>query len=49
MEAAKEAQVYALATLNTRHFIDDPRVAQLSGLRIGTPDDVLAWVSMTLV
>ena len=42
--AAVQAQVYAIATLNTRHFIDDPRVAQLSGLRIGTPGDVLGWV-----
>ena len=42
--AAVQAQVYAIATLNTRHFIDDPRVAQLSGLRIGMPGDVLGWV-----
>ncbi|MDX9865493.1 MAG: hypothetical protein RBT34_11875 [Anaerolineaceae bacterium] len=33
-----------LVTLNRRHFIDDPRVVQVSGLRIGTPGDALAWV-----
>jgi len=38
------AQVDFLATLNTRHFIDDPEVARRSGLRIGTPGDALAWV-----
>lgn len=42
--AAAEAKVDYLVTLNRRHFIDDPRVAQVSGLRIGTPGDALAWV-----
>ena len=42
--AAFTARVDFLATLNTRHFIDDPEVAQRSGLRIGTPGDALAWV-----
>ena len=42
--AAVQARVDYLVTLNTRHFLDDPSVAQRSGLRIGTPGDVLAWV-----
>lgn len=42
--AAARARVDFLATLNTRHFIDDPKVSRLSGLRIGTPGDALAWV-----
>jgi predicted nucleic acid-binding protein len=42
--AAFNARVDFLATLNSRHFIDDPQVSQRSGLRIGTPGDALAWV-----
>ena len=42
--AAMQAQVDYLATLNRRHFMDDPEVARQSGLRIGTPGDALAWV-----
>jgi len=42
--AAMEAEVDYLVTLDRRHFIDDPRVADKSGLRIGTPGDALAWV-----
>jgi len=42
--AAMQARVDYLATLNRRHFIDDPGVAVRSGLRIGTPGDALAWV-----
>lgn len=38
------ARVDFLATLNTKHFIDDPDVSLRSGLRIGTPGDALAWV-----
>ena len=41
---AMGARVDYLVTLNRRHFIDDPRVADRSGLRIGTPGDALAWV-----
>jgi predicted nucleic acid-binding protein len=33
-----------LVTHNRRHFIDDPAVAERSGLRIGTPGDALIWV-----
>ncbi len=41
--AAMHARVDFLATLNRRHFIDDPAVARRSGLRIGTPGDALHW------
>lgn len=46
--AAARAKVGFLATLNTKHFIDDPDVARHSGLRIGTPGDALAWVRRLL-
>jgi predicted nucleic acid-binding protein len=42
--AAVRAQVDYLATLNTKHFIDDLEESRRSGLRIGTPGDALAWV-----
>jgi predicted nucleic acid-binding protein len=42
--AAVQARVDFLVTLNIRHFLDDPLVAQRSGLRIGTPGDALSWV-----
>lgn len=42
--AAMHAGVDFLVTLNRRHFLDDARVAQRSGLRMGTPGDALAWV-----
>lgn len=42
--AAMKADVDYLATFNRRHFIDDPEVAEKSGLRIDTPGEVLAWV-----
>jgi predicted nucleic acid-binding protein len=42
--AAMQADVGFLVTLSRRHFIDDPRVAERSDLRIGTPGDALAWV-----
>jgi predicted nucleic acid-binding protein len=41
---AARARVDFLATLNTKHFIDDPEVSRRSGLRIGTPGDALTWV-----
>ena len=46
--AAAHARVGYLATLNTRHFIDDPQVTHRSGLRIGTPGDALAWARSSL-
>ena len=42
--AAMKANVDYLATHNRRHVLDHPKVAELSGLRIGTPGDVLAWL-----
>ncbi len=42
--AAHQAGVDYLATLNYRHFLDDPEVSRRSGLIIGTPGDVLGWV-----
>jgi hypothetical protein len=42
--AAGQTQVDFFATFNSKHFIDDPKVALRSGLLIGTPGDALAWV-----
>jgi len=42
--AAMKAKVDYLATHNRKHFLDDPKVAERSGIRIGTPGDVLAWL-----
>lgn len=42
--AGMKAQVDYLVTLNRRDFIDDPAVADRSGLRIGTPGDALEWL-----
>jgi predicted nucleic acid-binding protein len=41
---AARARVDFLATLNIKHFIDDPEVSCRNSLRIGTPGDALAWV-----
>ena len=46
--SAMMAQVDFLVTFNRRHFIDDPGVAQRSGLRIGDPGDALTWVRQQL-
>ena len=42
--AAVNAQTEFLVTLNTKHFVDDPQVSLLTGLRIGTPGDALKWI-----
>ena len=42
--SAMKAKVDYLATYNRKHFLDDPTVAEKSGLRIGTPGDALAWL-----
>jgi predicted nucleic acid-binding protein len=42
--AAMKAGVDYLVTHNRRHFIDEPRVAERSGLNIGTPGDALDWL-----
>ncbi len=46
--AAMQANVDYLATHNRRHFLDDPKVAERAGIRIGTPGDVLAWIRENL-
>jgi predicted nucleic acid-binding protein len=47
--SAMKANVDYLATHNRKHFLDDPKVAERSGLKIGTPGDVLAWIRENLV
>jgi hypothetical protein len=42
--AAIKARVDYLATHNRKHFLNDPTVTEKSGLKIGTPGDVLAWL-----
>jgi predicted nucleic acid-binding protein len=42
--AAMTADVDYLVTLNRRHFIEDPKVADQARIRIGTPGDALAWL-----
>jgi len=44
LAAAVKAGVDYLVTLNRKHFLADLKVAEKSGLRIGTPSDALAWV-----
>ena len=46
--AAMKANVDFLATHNRKHFLDDPKVAERSGLKMGTPGDVLAWIRENL-
>ncbi len=46
--AAMKAKVDYLATHDHKHFLDDPKVAERSGLKIGTPGDVLAWIRENL-
>ncbi|MBC8448051.1 MAG: PIN domain-containing protein [Chloroflexi bacterium] len=42
--AAVKAKVDCLVTWDRKHFIDDPRVAQKSGLAIITPDELMATI-----
>ena len=46
--AAMKAKVDYLATHNRRHFLDEAKVAERSGLKTGTPADVLAWIRENL-
>ncbi len=46
--AAMKAKVDFLVTHNRKHFLDDPKVAENSGLRIGTPGEALAWLRENL-
>lgn len=42
--AAINAKVDYLVTHDRKHSLDDSKVAERSGLKIGTPGDVLAWI-----
>lgn len=46
--AAMKAHVDYLATHNRKHFLDDPKVAERVGFKIGTPGDVLTWIRENL-
>jgi predicted nucleic acid-binding protein len=46
--AAMKVHVDYLATHNRRHFLDDPKVAEKAGIKIGSPGDVLAWIRESL-
>jgi len=46
--AAMQANVDYLATHNRKHFLDDPKVAERSGIKIGTLGDVLTWIRENL-
>ncbi|MBL8097890.1 MAG: PIN domain-containing protein [Anaerolineales bacterium] len=46
--AAMKAHVNYFATHNRKHFLDDPKVAEKSGIKIGTPGDVLNWIRENL-
>jgi predicted nucleic acid-binding protein len=48
LAAAIKAKPDSLITLNTRHFIDDPRAAQMAELRIETPGTYLARLRQRL-
>ena len=44
LATAVKAGVDYLVMLNRKHFITDPKVAEKTGLRIGTPADALTWI-----
>lgn len=46
--AAIKAKVDYLATHDHKHFLDNPKVAERAGIKIGTPGDVLAWLRENL-
>lgn len=46
--AAIKAKVDYLATHDHKHFLDDPKVAEKSGIKIGTLGDVLNWLRENL-
>lgn len=46
--AAMKAKVDYLATHDRQHFLDNPKVAEKAGIKIGTPGDVLAWIRENL-
>lgn len=45
---AMKSHVDYLATHNRKHFLNDYKVAEKAGLKIGTPGDVLAWIRENL-
>ena len=46
--AAIKEKVDYRATHNRKHFLNDPKVAERAGFKIGTPGDVLAWIRENL-
>jgi predicted nucleic acid-binding protein len=48
LAAAMKAKADFLVTHNRKHFIDDPKVTELSSLRIGTPGNALTWIRENL-
>ncbi len=46
--AAMKIHVDYLAMHNRKHFLNDPKVAEKAGIKIGTPGDVLAWIRENL-
>ncbi|HXQ37644.1 MAG TPA: PIN domain-containing protein [Anaerolineales bacterium] len=46
--AAMKAKVDYLATHNRKHFLNDPKVSERAGIKIGTPGDVLVWIRENL-
>jgi hypothetical protein len=46
--AAIKEKVDYLATHNRKHFLDDPKVAEQAGFKIGSPGDVLGWIRENL-
>lgn len=46
--AAIKAKADYLATHDHKHFLNDPKVAERAGIKIGTPGDVLAWLRENL-
>jgi predicted nucleic acid-binding protein len=46
--AAINTKVDYLATHDHKHFLDDPKVTERAGIKIGTPGDILAWLRENL-
>ncbi len=46
--AAMENKVDHLATHDRKHFLADSKIEERSGIKIGTPGDVLAWIRENL-
>ena len=46
--AAVKAKVDYLATHDKKHFLNDPKVEERAGIKIGTPRDVLIWIRENL-